>query len=590
MVMGKSGQLGICAVIFPVSSQYGLVTSAFQRFKPRNVLGGTHQSKSGADYNLKMRRVLWLPFLLTILSTSVAVAEERGQVDIDKPMIAGLSKCLTANQLDCIESVNVLLRDGKRLVANQVSVSNQADKDDQQQEIESGESSWEYTNTSGVSRNFVLTSRLTTPPYIVIPGNYSTDAATTSDGESADEGATESESVDEGDTEGETTEVTKANLDFLEPSLSISGNFSGDNGSITSKNFLNGERLEIVIRTSWLEVEEVFLPGKDSEIEIEKTAKGKRITVRGSEDTIYSGEKRKNPLTGALTETIVMRESFEFLILHPKSNTDEKQCFQDGYKITSTNGSSLSLASEVQDYSLTFYASGYPFKTDKSANKGYAKVRASLAWLSCKFPGNDFAFAKDFTVKVYSIDRGEKLQNIPASAIVKDGFLEVKADDFLFARTELRVVADSAGIASQKAKAEAEAKAAADKVAAELKAKQEAEAKAALEKAAAELKAKQEAEAKAAADLKAKQEAEAKAAAELKAKQEAEAKAAAEQKAKQEAEAKAKAAAELKAKQEAEAKAAAAAKKKTTITCVKGKLTKKVTAVKPTCPKGYKKK
>ena len=30
--------------------------------------------------------------------------------------------------------------------------------------------------------------------------------------------------------------------------------------------------------------------------------------------------------------------------------------------------------------------------------------------------------------------------------------------------------------------------------------------------------------------------------------------------------------------------------KKTTITCVKGKLTKKVTAVKPVCPKGYKKK
>jgi hypothetical protein len=77
---------------------------------------------------------------------------------------------------------------------------------------------------------------------------------------------------------------------------------------------------------------------------------------------------------------------------------------------------------------------------------------------------------------------------------------------------------------------------------------------------------------------------EARVAAELKAKQEAEAKAAAELKAKQEAEA----AAELKAKQEADAKAAAL--KKTTITCVKGKLTKKVTAVKPKCPAGYKKK
>jgi hypothetical protein len=37
-------------------------------------------------------------------------------------------------------------------------------------------------------------------------------------------------------------------------------------------------------------------------------------------------------------------------------------------------------------------------------------------------------------------------------------------------------------------------------------------------------------------------------------------------------------------------KAAADAKKKTTITCVKGKLTKKVTAVNPKCPSGYKKK
>jgi len=71
-------------------------------------------------------------------------------------------------------------------------------------------------------------------------------------------------------------------------------------------------------------------------------------------------------------------------------------------------------------------------------------------------------------------------------------------------------------------------------------------------------------------------------------KAEAEARAAAELKAKQEAEAKA--AAELKAKQEAEAAAKAAAAKKITITCIKGKTVKKVTAVKPKCPSGYKKK
>ena len=66
----------------------------------------------------------------------------------------------------------------------------------------------------------------------------------------------------------------------------------------------------------------------------------------------------------------------------------------------------------------------------------------------------------------------------------------------------------------------------------------------------------------------------------------ADAKAAAELKALQESEAKA--AADFMAKQAVEAKAAAI--KKTTITCVKGKMTKKVTAVKPKCPSGYKKK
>jgi len=116
----------------------------------------------------------------------------------------------------------------------------------------------------------------------------------------------------------------------------------------------------------------------------------------------------------------------------------------------------------------------------------------------------------------------------------------------------------------------------------DLKAKQASDSLSAADKAAAELKAKQDADAKAAAELKAKQDADAQAAAELKAKQDADAQAAA----------------ELKAKQDADAKAAAdkaaankvAASKKITITCVKGKLSKKVTAVKAVCPAGYKKK
>jgi hypothetical protein len=51
-----------------------------------------------------------------------------------------------------------------------------------------------------------------------------------------------------------------------------------------------------------------------------------------------------------------------------------------------------------------------------------------------------------------------------------------------------------------------------------------------------------------------------------------------------------KAAADKAAADKAAAEARAAAMKKTTITCIKGKVTKKVSAIKPKCPSGYKKK
>ena len=138
----------------------------------------------------------------------------------------------------------------------------------------------------------------------------------------------------------------------------------------------------------------------------------------------------------------------------------------------------------------------------------------------------------------------------------------------------------AAEIAEAQAQAKTQGEAADAKAAAELKAALELAAKVAADKAAAEKKAAEE---KAAAEKKAAEE---KAAAEKKA---AEEKAAAD----------AKAAAELKASQDAAAKVAAekvaaakaaAAKKSTTITCIKGKQTKKVTAINPKCPSGYKKK
>jgi hypothetical protein len=225
------------------------------------------------------------------------------------------------------------------------------------------------------------------------------------------------------------------------------------------------------------------------------------------------------------------------------------------------------------------------------------------------------------------------------------------ASDKAAAELKAKQEAEAKAAAELKAKQEAEAKAAAElkakqeaeaKAAAELKAKQEAEAKAA-----AELKARQEAEAKAAAELKAKQEADAKVTSELKALAELKAKQEAEANRKEQTisvlpltsgqvqinpsgirvkvsttsnlsvfaynstnsvceflngiiRTKIQGRCVIAFSQEGNSDykpasnlvldftIVSAATKKTTITCVKGKLTKKVTAIKPKCPTGYK--
>jgi len=106
-------------------------------------------------------------------------------------------------------------------------------------------------------------------------------------------------------------------------------------------------------------------------------------------------------------------------------------------------------------------------------------------------------------------------------------------------------------------------------------------------KSAADARALAEANAKSAAEAKALADSEAKAAKDAQVKAEADAKAAADARAV--AEANAKSAVEARAVAEA-ALSALTAKVTSTITCVKGKKSKKVTGVLPTCPKGYKKK
>jgi hypothetical protein len=189
--------------------------------------------------------------------------------------------------------------------------------------------------------------------------------------------------------------------------------------------------------------------------------------------------------------------------------------------------------------------------------------------------GSENPMNADFTLKFDSV--GTKIYRMVVPGSTKDRIYMHKP--FAILVTTMNVAEPSASeISKAQEDAVTQGKQADAKEAVELKAKKEAEAKALADKIAADkVAAEKLATEQAAADKKAQEE---KAVA---------AKKIAEEKATEVKIITGKAAADKLIADKAAGAAKAAAAKKITITCVKGKLTKKVTAVKPVCPSGYKK-
>lgn len=474
-----------------------------------------------------VRAITLFALLIATLQPISTFAEERPSTDINKTTVYGLDKCSSTTQLDCIESTTIITSGDKRLAANQIVAATGSELDFKNQVVESGVSIWQYTTAAGAVNSFALSAELTTPTYVVDGSLEKVELV------DDDENATEE--TDTG--EAKTGKETEVDTRFFEPKLAISALFAGER-TPTGKALLTGESLEIVVRTSWLAPEEVFLPGRKASISRQSIAGGNKITMAGSEVLIYDRVRVVSQSTGRTSFQVIAKSDFDFTILHSKSGS--KSCASEGYKFTTSNAPGLSLSEENEANSLKFVASGYPYLPDGSLINGYALIRIPISWITCKFPNSELGLADKFDVTVTTTDASKIVQNPRTNATLSNGILEVLIENFHFAQTEILISADATAIAQKKE---------------------------------VELKAASDAQAKAEADAKAKADEEARA--------------------KLEAEAKAKAEADAKAKADEEAAKAMAPKKtskKTTITCLKGKTVKKVTAVKPKCPAGFKKK
>lgn len=453
--------------------------------------------------------------VLSFLPSSHSV--ERQKVDPTQPLTAAIETCANAEQLDCIESIHILASDGKRYPAKQSApVSGQEEVD--KQITEDGKSAWEYSLADGIKNIFEVDATITTPTFVV---SGSSEDVTVETGPESDPEA-ESESEEEAET---TKEVVSIDTRYFEPKLVVRIFTGEESNLVNSKKWDAKNQIEIVVRTSWLEIEESFLSGEKSSITFSQITNGKKITLVGSPVTIYQRQSIKDVFTGKINYRVVGKNEFEFIVLHPKDSASAPACYKNGFASSATNGSSVSLVDEQSENSLRFAVSGYRYLPNNANNLGFVEIRIPKKWLDCRFPNSLLSFGEKFEISVSATGDSSVKQTSQASATLVGDILEIKAQGIIFAKAEILVSTNLNAAKKKKSEFEENAKAAA--------------------KAEAEAKAKAEAEAKAKAD--------------------AEAAAAA-------------------------ATAAAAAKSKKTITCVKGKLKKKVSGTNPKCPAGYKKK
>ena len=465
-----------------------------------------------------------------------ARADQRLKVDPAIAQVAELSICNSSSESDCIETVRIQnISTGKFYASIFKSQAIKTEVDSSKQSIQSGNTEWEYDSGSG-KKSIILDVKLTTPSYEII------------------------EDVAPVDADAVIEETPTVSTLAKEPKLEV------DQVISAATKLANNEILEISIRLSWLNPIQILATARSVESNFTPIPQGNRLILSGGAVDLISYYKTvvNNVIR---TQGVNVITELQFIALHPNSFTEDNllkpTCANLGYLLEFSNSMSVTLPTINDDSSsMDFFLSNYPFSgfpPGQSGNLGTVYMRVPMVLLDCWFPENEFTDGSNFSTIISNTEPTWSNRAISSLELVKQstvnlfasvtpkvssllnsGIYSLSIENFYLGK--LRVTISSNGTLTASSRKAAADKAAADKAAAD---------KAAADKAAAD---------KAAAD-----------------------KAAAD-----------KAAADKATADKAAADKATADKavviKKTTITCVKGKDTKKVTAINPKCPSGYKKK
>lgn len=339
----------------------------------------------GASEVFRKGLALLTGFALLLNSLTGAAAAQSGfSVDPTKRLIASLRPCETDLDLDCIESVSILARDGRAVPQKLIRYDGQENTVDQNgNPRENGATLYENVN---------VIAHLETPKHVIFKN------------------------------------LTGGALRLM---------LSPD-----SKNV--GSKFRIAVRTSWLKPQDIQLKVKDADYTKSDIVGGTLWTFSGIQTSMSfynaatNAQYKKKMDAGAKADTTV--KSFEIFVHHsdPGGSYFDTRCDAAGFTVESHNAPSAGVpfwnpATKSLDFNIEA-----PHRTSSGQlNMGFFKFWASNAYMDCAWPGNTLTTAKAIFVSIIYEDGVSQV----ATSVIKreDDQIVVGVDNLHFSSPTIRL-------------------------------------------------------------------------------------------------------------------------------------------------------
>ena len=305
--------------------------------------------------------------------------------------IWNLTACKSKGELDCIESLSVVIK-GKKITARQTKILPTKGKTETGTPITGGNSYWTFP---GYSSDVMIEARLESPKNVLW--------------------------------------VQPNGEKFRASSLRV---------------YLNGWPLRvdheftIKVRTSWIIPTDVQLHADDSDWSVKKIDGGRIWTIKGKRSPIsfYSNDWVNKLERSAKADMEQVR--WGFLVHHAAPNGNggyfDDRCASEGFSVEAHNapGAGKPMWDEGSE-TLYFNISSPPRNSKGKTIQGKFKIWMSTSYVRCMWPKSTLGFAKQLTVQVLSKDGKEQV--VDAWSLVDTGEFHVEINNFNYGNTTIKI-------------------------------------------------------------------------------------------------------------------------------------------------------